>query len=294
MLRPPRQGLLGLLLGIASTLAVFVTAVGASADNGGDGGTNNGIWGSVECDQSPSPGCSLGSGTTGDAGSSAAAGSGGSGRVAPVPLGCVYRRVAFVPPVGAIARPGGSGAWFVSVCAGARGSVVYPPVWIAAGRAGPSPEALARAAYGRLRLPVPVIVVSPVGDQLVYLPTWLAVSGGSWGLRSASASVPGVSVTATASPVRVVWSLGDGSTVVCAGPGSVYSASVSPGAVSPTCGHTYQHASSARPGGVYRLTATVQWTVTWSGAGRHGVFPGLATTSLRLVRVREAPAVNVP
>lgn len=274
---------------------VAVVPVQAWAGNGNGGNGNHGGWGTVECDQGPSVGCGLAAGSGGKAASSTAAGSGATVGVAPTPIGCVYRRVAFVPPVGSIApRPGGPGAWFVSVCAGARGSVVYPPVWIATGGAGPSPEALARAAYGRLRLPAPVIVVSPVGDQLVNLPSWLAVSGASWGPRSASASVPGVSVTATATPVRVVWSLGDGSRVVCAGPGAVYSASVSPGAASPTCGHTYRRTSSALPGGVYRLTATVQWTVTWTGAGQQGAFPGLTTTSSRLVRVREAPAVNIP
>ncbi len=138
--------------------------------------------------------------------------------VVPVPV---------VVPVAAVAGPGSGGAWYVYECSGkgARDAIYRPPVFIpdapaAPGGALPDPAALAQQAYDQLRLPSPAIRLSPAGRQLVKLPTWLWLDRAGWAASSATASVPGESVTAIATPARVVWSFGDGSTLTCTGPGT--------------------------------------------------------------------------
>lgn len=156
--------------------------------------------------------------------------------------------------------------------------------------APPSPVDLAESARDRLSLPAVGLGMSPVGDQLVGLPTWLWIGSSAWGPVSRTVTVPGVSVTATAIPMSVVWSTGDGGSVVCEGPGTPYSSAASPEATSPDCGHTYREMS---PEGGFTVSATVRWSVEWSGAGESGVFPGLETAASVAVEVAEAPAVNV-
>lgn len=210
--------------------------------------------------------------------------------VVPVPV---------VVPVAAVARPGSGGAWYVYRCSGkgARDAIYRPPVFIpdapaAPGAALPDPVALARASYDQLRLPSPAIRLSPAGRQLVKLPTWLWLDRAGWAASSATASVPGESVTAIATPTRVVWSVGDGSTVTCTGPGTPYRVGMNPAAGSPDCGHTYTRSSAGLPGSAYVVTATVHWSVTWAGAGRAGTFAGLSTTATAAVPVAESEALN--
>lgn len=194
--------------------------------------------------------------------------------------------------------PGG-GAWYLWTCttAGVTDGLYHPPVWIPSGKPTPtapptpSPAQLAQAARRQLRLPAPAIAANPTGDQLVNLPTWLWLSHG-WARLSATASVPGVSVTAVATPVSVSWTTGDGGTVTCHGPGTPFRAGSDPAAASPDCGHTYHASSANQPGQTYSVTATVHWTVGWSGAGHTGTFPNITTTGDAAFRVAESQALN--
>lgn len=204
-------------------------------------------------------------------------------------------------------QPGESGAWYVYKCTagGVRDALYRPPVWMPDGpeqeaeAPQPTPAQLAQSARDQLRLPSPRIETNPVGEQLVDLPTWLWLDRRQWGAVSATASVPGVSVTAVARPTSVVWTMGDGSSVTCNGPGTPYgmagprtSASDSPQSASPDCGHTYRSSSAGQPDSAYPVSATVHWTVTWSSAGQSGVFPDLTTTSTAAFRVAESQALN--
>lgn len=156
-----------------------------------------------------------------------------------------------------------------------------------------SPEAVARQARAQLELPTPAVAASPAGVQLVNLPTWLWLTDG-WEAIAATATVPGVSVTATANPRAVTWSTGDGAEVVCAGPGTPFPAGAQPRSSSPDCGHTYRRASTDQPSEAYPVVVTVHWSVTWSGAGSSGTFPDLTTTASTSFRVAESQALNVP
>ncbi|MHA6631116.1 hypothetical protein ACU61A_37260 [Pseudonocardia sichuanensis] len=196
------------------------------------------------------------------------------------------------------APPDEEGAWYVWRCSGTGNvdSLYRAPVWIADDEvpgvdAGPSPAELARQARDRLRLPAPSISTNPTGDQLVNVPTWLWLADG-FAPVSATAAVPGVSVTAVATPTAVIWNMGDGNTVTCQGPGTPFVAGTDPVAVSPDCGHTYRSSSAGQPGQGFSVTATVRWTVTWSGAGDGGTFPDLNSTITTTFRVAEVQVLN--
>jgi hypothetical protein len=189
-----------------------------------------------------------------------------------------------------------AGTWYVWKCTrtGAPDAVyalAHPPVWVPSGQGAVPPEEAAELARRQLRLPAPEIAANPVGDQLVNLPTWLWVS--RWEPQSATASVPGVSVTAVATPTSATWSMGDGALVECNGPGTPFPFGANPASASPTCGHTYRHSSADQPGQAFPVSVTVRWKVHWSGAGREGELPELMTTARASFRVAESHALNI-
>jgi hypothetical protein len=205
--------------------------------------------------------------------------------------GCRYL-LQDVPAPAGVEGPGGS---YLPSCPGdlpARRALVWLPDSVA-----PGPPALARHALSRLVLPGPVVGLSPAppAAQLVGLPGWLWVEPGWWGSRSATASVPGVSVSVVAVPVRVVWSMGDGGVVSCAGAGTPYPrAGGDPASASPDCGYTYTGSSAGQPGGVFTAAATLWWEVSWSGGGMSGGFGPLSSTSVVDVAVAEVQTVMLP
>jgi hypothetical protein len=306
---------LGVVVGVLAAAAPFAWA-------GGGGGTGGGGI-TVACGPHPSPGCVVGAHTPprrGDVVSSTKAQPGDTdkgtpcrdwtGHVRPCVLsewgwmgsdGCYYKLDSgFNPPAWDTAdQPpaGEAGAYYDVNCAvyvnihGTGGGIVWLPAGVAP-ESKPDPAVLARQARNELHLPGTRIVLSPTGQQLVNLPTWLAVARPGYTTQSASAAVPGESVTATATPTSVVWSTGDGTTVTCDGPGTVYTTSDDPSSSSPTCGHTYRVSSANQPGGVFVVTATVQWSVAWAGGGQRGTFPDLTTTATVRVPVAESQALT--
>jgi hypothetical protein len=191
---------------------------------------------------------------------------------------------------------GQPGAWYVYKCdeAGVIDALYRAPVWIPDAQPGasPSPAHLAEQARSQLLLPSPQIRANPGGEQLVNLPTWLWLGSASWGVRSATAQVPGVSVTAVARPTWVSWSMGDGTSVTCSGQGTPFPAGGDVGAASPDCGHTYRISSARQNSQAFPVTATVHWSVTWWGAGQGGTFPDLTTSTSAQFRVAEAQALG--
>ncbi|MCA1684101.1 MAG: hypothetical protein LC708_03110 [Actinobacteria bacterium] len=258
----------------------------------------------------PRPGCDVEAETRGRSGNSQAGVSRGDGKcrnrqgqVIPCQRdgaraaadGCYYEPVELSESTvqamgGQRASPGG---WYMRACyvADATGeSVLRVPVWLSTPPVA-SPEVLARQARSMLTLPDVLIRVSPAGDQLVGLPSWLAVDPASWQTRSATASVPGVSVTATARPVTATWLMGDGNSVVCHGPGTVWRPGWDPAAASPDCGYRYVRSSAGAPGAAFPVTVTISWQVSWAGAGQSGTVPGLTTTGGVRLRVAESQTV---
>jgi hypothetical protein len=180
----------------------------------------------------------------------------------------------------------------VETCTTPSGSTVQTGEWLELGANGQvqiRPEVLAQQAIDRLDLPQPQIAASPEEYQLVRLPTWLWLEGDSWAVQSASASVPGLTVTATATPVKAVWDLGDGTTVECDA-GTPWTTEYDAKDASPDCGHTYTRSSAHVPGGEYEVSVVVEWAVSWSGGGETGTEPGMTTTADVTWQVAESQA----
>ncbi|WP_370078249.1 hypothetical protein [Streptacidiphilus sp. MAP12-16] len=150
------------------------------------------------------------------------------------------------------------------------------------------PRVVALQAEKQLALPRPVVAMSPSTFQVVNVPTWFWLDEGSLRPVSATVQVPGVAVTAVATAASVTWDPGDGGTPVeCAGPGTPFVRGDDGSKPSPDCGYRYRRGSAAAEGGVFTVTVTAHWRVTWSGAGQGGVFPDLTTTAQVPVRVQE-------
>jgi hypothetical protein len=134
-----------------------------------------------------------------------------------------------------------------------------------------APAQLATRAVDQMRLAGPAIGITVPPDRtgLVGVPVWLwtDVSPTTWGPNSATASVPGLSVTATAQVSKIAWDMGDGNTVVCPNAGTPW---FEGGIESPTCEHIYEAPSAGQPNYAYTVTATATWDVTWTGGGTSG------------------------
>jgi hypothetical protein len=272
------KALAGLLLGLA---VVGSPALPASADQGSSFWTDgDGIGAGVEREEpTPAPG--------------------GSSDAKPKRV-CTYKRLdeehqalsdslaerGYGPAKGA--EPG---AWYRRICTDLDGgNEIGDVVWL---RDRADPVGLAERALSYTALPAPTIETSPDGSQLVYVPTWLWVDASTWRPYSAEASVPGLSVTATASPKRVRWEMGNGDEVICSGPGTAYDPSKREAAQQTDCSYTYSRSSAGQPGDAYLVTATVEWHATWSdstgGSGDLGV---VRRSSTAPVRVAEVQALN--
>ncbi|WP_176728621.1 hypothetical protein [Planobispora rosea] len=202
-------------------------------------------------------------------------------------------------PAEAPAGASDSGRWMLITCPGQPALLVRddgPAEGGEAGTGAPAITPLMVALMGRDRftLPAPEIGSSPRPEdpQLVRLPIWLAVERDAWHPRTATATAGGITAIAVATPARVTWTMGDGITVTCKGPGTPYRESRDdPRRPSPTCGHTYLESSADAPDAEYRVTATITWNVTWAAAGQAGTLPSLTTTATTAFRVAEAQAI---
>jgi hypothetical protein len=190
------------------------------------------------------------------------------------------------------------GTWYFYECQDpqAPGGVRSGTVFVPAGQPAVPPAVLAQEASKFVAAPAPGIQLNPPAgsDHLVNLESWLWVDPSTWGPRSATASVPNESATATAVPVTVTWTMGDGSQVVCRGPGTPYTEG-DPARPSPTCGHTYLRSSARQAGLRYPVTATTTWRITWTATGvvsASGTLAPLLRTSTTTLRVAEAQTVN--
>ena len=161
----------------------------------------------------------------------------------------------------------------------------------------PSPIVLAEEAAATIALRPPNIGIDPThdGSGLVGLPVWMwtVQSPETWGThKSVPQTQGGLSVTATATAKSIAWDMGDGHTVTCENPGTAYDPSDGLSA-SPNCGYTYTQPSGGKPGGVYTVTATTTWQVSWTASdGQAGTLPDQLLSSSTTVKIGELQAVN--
>lgn len=152
---------------------------------------------------------------------------------------------------------------------GLRWSAAPPPGF----GGGVDPAVLAQEAVEKLPLRGADIGIAPKPGKtgLVGLPTWMwnTPSDRTAGPISASATAGAVTVTATARVSKIVWDMGDGSSVTCTRPGTPYKAAYGK-RESPDCGHVYSTTSRGKPGNKFHVTATSTWDIHWTGGGQEG------------------------
>jgi hypothetical protein len=200
------------------------------------------------------------------------------------------------------------GYWAITECTGPGAPAPSRPFWVvdthpgapaAAGAPAPPPNpvAVALQAEKQLTLPATTIEMAPPAAtaQLVNVSSWLWLNPATWKPYTATASIGGVSATATATPEQVVWNMGDGNSVTCDGPGTPYDPS-QPNATT-NCSYTWTTPSVGEPGGDYAVSATTKWQVTWTaigapGGGNLGLVAGAAANAE--VVVTESQAINTP
>lgn len=155
--------------------------------------------------------------------------------------------------------------------AGPAPAVGQPP---AAPVAGPQvqpvqlvdPGVLARRALESAALERADAQIAPGPDFHTYIKiaNWLWVPSGQWHDVQATASSGPTSVTITASPVRVDWSLG-GVTESCGDAGRAWRLGMTDAATT-TCSYTFEDLDDPR-GDTHEVSAEIVYNVTWTCSG---------------------------
>ena len=176
-----------------------------------------------------------------------------------------YRQVCYIPGPPSQTLPGASWRRFEAV----------------------TPENLARVAIDDMLAAIPqhTIETSPEVRGLVRVDTWFWIDGEMLEPVTATASIPFMTVVATAEPGRVQFDFGDGTSGECAGSGTPWSE----GATS-DCTHSYEVA------GHYEVTATLEWTGSYTvNGGAPVAIDEVATRTATLsLPVDHAVAINTP
>ncbi|MGB8380675.1 MAG: hypothetical protein WCG47_05390 [Dermatophilaceae bacterium] len=194
-----------------------------------------------------------------------------------------------------------------AVCSVPQQPPVAPGAAAPAAPPPPSAFSLALSAWGELVMPTPVPSRYPSGTlkesghpyTIVNANTWFWTDPGTWQPVSKTVTAGAVWGRATASPVSLSFTPGDGSrTVSCPGPGSPWKANertwLAP--VNPQgCSYRYSK-SSLGVGGDDQVTATytITWNVTWTGSdGTSGAFNNMQTSTPSRFAVAEVQTVVV-
>jgi hypothetical protein len=160
-----------------------------------------------------------------------------------------------------------------------------PPVTVAA---------IALSDLQRRLITAPVPDLSPPAIGYVNIETWLATA--EPGDQTATAAIPGLSVTVTATVVSTTWSTGDGDDeIVCEGVGVAWTPGTPDDEAAP-CGHTYTaHGAPVYGSAPFTITVAHSWRVTWQATdgtvGDLGTITGPTTTIT--YEVREIQTIGI-
>lgn len=285
-------------LAVGAVMVVGVPLVGSSPAYGGVGaGDNSGGTVTVGASAGAS-----GAGTPGGTGSGSPVSTSGGGGGTVCTDTVLTLNNALGPPPGATLP----GSWYSITCTDSGGASTTETLWISQGSAPApvppvAPYTVALDADRSLQLPRPALSFDPPLAAVVNLPTWLWIDPDLWHPFSVSATVGGVTATATAVPVSVAWDMGDGASLSCPGPGAVYRPALSPSAQQTDCAYTYTMSSAGQPSadgnpndGSFAVTASVVWEVSWTatGAPGGGALPSVETSSTARLRVLQIESVN--
>jgi hypothetical protein len=131
---------------------------------------------------------------------------------------------------------------------------------------------IANEAEAGLALPAPTVHTSPHPKSFVQVVTYFWINRNQYGTLTNADTVDGQTVTVKATAQSVTWNLGE-STMSCNSAGG-------PGG---SCRYQYQRSSASQPSGAYHITATTNWTLTWTCVGAcdaaNGALPNEAMPS---------------
>ena len=260
---------------LAGLAGVVALAAPASADGAG---------GAVTDDSGVDYGVLIGTNTGGgNSNNNSGGGGGGSGH------NCTYRLMGpggfpVYEPNGTLIQTPAGGNWYEKTCDG----VFMGAVYLTGAPDAVDPAVVAAGVLRRIHVPLPEVALSPTGDQIVNLDSWLWIP--NWEPLSGSATVGGVTVRVTVQPSSARWTFGDGTSLTCA-PGIPWTAGADPARA---CTHMWARSSAAQPGESYRLGVTVTWSASYTvtgGAGGGALAP-ITRTATTPVRVAEVQAIG--
>lgn len=165
---------------------------------------------------------------------------------------------------------GEQGTWWSCVEDGYGYVISAFPWFLPAGKAPlPDPATLAKRALGQMQLSTARVKTAPAPahPEVVGVEVWLWVPQSQWGTLSKTVRAGATSVTATAVPNVVTWNMGDGSAAFQCGDAGRPWESYYTDAAQTDCGYTYRTLSAGEPGGVFHITATISYFVTWTCTG---------------------------
>ena len=191
--------------------------------------------------------------------------------------------------VGGAATDPVEGRPYFIVCRNIDGAVVYQQlITYQPGTNVVDAATLARQAYRELPLLYPQPHTAPPTNvsQLVGVRTWFWIEPGQWQPRAASAAVPGLSATVTATPTATRWDTGDGTTITCDGPGIPYDPGRPDSVQHSDCSHVFQH------DGEHDVRVTIVWHVRWSATdGSGGALPDVERATQFPLQAEQRQAV---
>lgn len=141
--------------------------------------------------------------------------------------------------------------------------------WIPEGASTiPDARQLALTAANKALFAVPAVQTAPAREypSYVHLQNWLWVPETQWVDITSTAAVGPTSVTARGKPVRIEWDLGNADTTSCSTAGRAWTPAMTD-SDDTNCEYSYDTVSASQPGGVYRLSARIVYSVTWSCSG---------------------------
>ena len=213
-------------------------------------------------------------------------------------LQCYARVKAVQPPLTDAIWNGRTEGTIVECLAGTEGGWSTSwDIWVAAPQLQPPPDPALLAQRAVERMQLAGIRMGTFPEQAERAPrdlgyvgwnAWMWVANPSpstWGPITRSVSEAGYTVTATGQVSKVVWDMGDGTSVTC-GQGKPWRSIWVNNEPSPDCGHMYAK------DGEYTITATSYWVVNWSGIGQTGTIT-LQLTDTATLRIAEVQVVNV-
>lgn len=191
------------------------------------------------------------------------------------------------------AKPAGAGpgTWYSKYC-GVNGfaGYVWSPAGTPPGPPPPPPPPSGAEVFDRIPIPTPAWGLSPRGDGLTGLATWLWDSNGD-APRSVAATIRGWTATGTASPSRWEWTMsapGQPGPASRSNPPATVTASQPGSEASPAATYRYE-----TPGG-YTLTLRVSWTgsYTYTRPGFAPVTAPLGTSTRTATRDYTVAAIS--